>query len=600
MTSQTRTIAEWEATGEYMVHDIARMWGYHDGIRDLPQSEDAYDDSWCRTNYNLGWNDGCRDSLSRKLEVPAPGNSAPDLAASLRDLRGHIEDGNVAAARRICEAVFSARPEFVDESGHSVYLTESLRLALAAGQLDDAERAAVALRGQLAASDPLVEVLYARHYARHGDRDGARAQWQAALDRNPALEEAKVWLKAYAQLAVYPTLPPLVHSPTPSHVNGAPDHKIQALNLPELVSTERLLATNNASGVLDVHALAGPGSYARPAPRAMNTVFLEEDLRGAMRQILLNTEQAYGPLCAVTFKDAHVVGQGSVVTRDNYLIRDSALEFLAGGRVPDGFTQSPAGELAVQCRSLRHIEGPALLLKRPWWRNYGHWLIDSAALFALIARTPMPRDCKLIVGKQGNPAMRKLVMESLTAIAHPVFVLEHPDDERWCVQELIYPAPVHVPPLFKHPDGLAALRDSVLRKSDGAMTAGRRLYVTRGNHPARRLVNEDDVIALARKAGFEVVRPELYSLREQASLFRSAEYVVGVKGAALANLIFCRPGASVLVLSPGDFVDPFFWDLSAHAGMQYSELFGKLVSHDKPRSHNAFEIDLDAFAAILF
>ena len=111
--------------------------------------------------------------------------------------------------------------------------------------------------------------------------------------------------------------------------------------------------------------------------------------------------------------------------------------------------------------------------------------------------------------------------------------------------------------------------------------------------------NEAELIAIAATSGYEVVQPERLDLVGQAVLFRAASCVVGVKGAALANIVFCAAGASVLVLSPGDFPDPFFWDLAAHAGASYAELFGALTARDRPRSHNPFRVDPARFAALL-
>jgi hypothetical protein len=53
------------------------------------------------------------------------------------------------------------------------------------------------------------------------------------------------------------------------------------------------------------------------------------------------------------------------------------------------------------------------------------------------------------------------------------------------------------------------------------------------------------------------------------------------------------------VLSPSDFVDPFFIDLAAHAGVTYSELYGPLVTRERPASYNPFTVDPEKFSALL-
>lgn len=377
------------------------------------------------------------------------------------------------------------------------------------------------------------------------------------------------------------------------------DGEISVAPLADLIEHKRMVATRNAAGVRGVDTLLPAGGYARPAPRAVDTADLDADLHETMRDILANARQGYGPLRTATLKDAIVAGQGSVVTRDAHLVRDSATEFLAQDRPPDGFAQAEAGRFRLATPPPRRIEGAALLLKRPWWRNYGHWLIDSAATLALAARMRLPAGWRIILGRQESAPVRALVAQTVALLAPGVAVLEQPDDEAWRVDDLIYPAPVHVPPLFKQPEGLAALRALVLRESLAAPAAHRRLFVSRGAHPARRLDNEAELIAIAVEAGYEVVQPERLDLVGQAALFRAASCVVGVKGAALANIAFCAAGASVLVLSPGDFPDPFFWDLACHAGATYAELFGALTARDRPRSHNPFRVDAARFTELL-
>jgi capsular polysaccharide biosynthesis protein len=224
-------------------------------------------------------------------------------------------------------------------------------------------------------------------------------------------------------------------------------------------------------------------------------------------------------------------------------------------------------------------------------------MIDSAALLALImdraTEAPLPDGWHIVIGQYDEPNMRRIVTETLTCLAPGVPVLEHPDDEVWAFDTLLYPSPVHVPPLYKHPGALARLRAQILREAPAA--AGRRLFITRGAQGPRHLENETDLLHLAVAHGYERVEPQRLSLHEQASLFQSAAAVVGVKGAALSNLVFCQPGAQCLVLSPGDFLDPFFWDLASAAGVTYTEVFGRLTGRDRPRSQNSFVIDRQTF-----
>lgn len=354
------------------------------------------------------------------------------------------------------------------------------------------------------------------------------------------------------------------------------------------------------AGVAAVFELAPGGFYRRPAPLAIDAADLDRDQLPAVRGIynVDAASQPFGPVCCAVLKGAFVAGQGSVVTRDGCVVRESVAEFVAHGDVPDGFVGDGAGGLRLSNPPCRRISGPVLLLKRPWWRNYGHWLIDSAAMLAL-ATLRLPGPWQAMVGRQESPKMRRVVADTFSCLAPGAEALEHPDGEVWLCDELLYVSPLHVPPLFKHPDGLSTLRARILRRADGAAQPVRRLFVTRGGQGHRRLENEAELAALAVARGYEVVDPLDLDLAGQARLFRGAASVAGVKGAALANMLFSGAGTRCLVLSPGDFPDPFFWDLACHAGASYAELFGPLTGRGRARGHNSFTADPVRFAAML-
>ena len=78
----------------------------------------------------------------------------------------------------------------------------------------------------------------------------------------------------------------------------------------------------------------------------------------------------------------------------------------------------------------------------------------------------------------------------------------------------------------------------------------RRIYVSRRDAvPKRRwVVNEDEVEALFRSRGFEVVVMAECTLEAQVRLFREACVVAGVSGASFADLVFSAPGIHAVVL----------------------------------------------------
>ena len=298
------------------------------------------------------------------------------------------------------------------------------------------------------------------------------------------------------------------------------------------------------------------------------------------------------------FADATVAGQGTVVTADGRMVHESAQEFLGGGYAPDGFAAVPGGKFRLNPTIHRAVSTPSLLAQRPWADNFGHFLVDAAALVTLADRLALPSGWQIVIAHFADPRTRAIAHEVLGVLARGVPVVEHGNAEVWRFEQLHYVSPVQVPSAMKRPETLAMLRAALLRGYGERAVANRRLFVSRGPDALRKLDNEHEVAAICRARGFEVVRPDLEPMGEQAALFRSAAFVVGVKGAALTNLMFGPAGSTALVLTPGDFPDPFFWDVCAQTGIRYAEMAGVRTTN-LPRGHNSFRIDPARFASLL-
>jgi hypothetical protein len=63
----------------------------------------------------------------------------------------------------------------------------------------------------------------------------------------------------------------------------------------------------------------------------------------------------------------------------------------------------------------------------------------------------------------------------------------------------------------------------------------------------------DEVEAYFADHGFEVVRPEEWSMAEQATMFRRAEVVAGFAGSALFSLAFCERPITAILLSTDSY-----------------------------------------------
>ena len=65
----------------------------------------------------------------------------------------------------------------------------------------------------------------------------------------------------------------------------------------------------------------------------------------------------------------------------------------------------------------------------------------------------------------------------------------------------------------------------------------------------RSLINNDEIESKLVDRGFEIIRPEEHSLESLIGNIREAESIFLTGGAAMANLIFARPGTNIFYLT---------------------------------------------------
>lgn len=118
---------------------------------------------------------------------------------------------------------------------------------------------------------------------------------------------------------------------------------------------------------------------------------------------------------------------------------------------------------------------------------------------------------------------------------------------------------------------------------------GRRIYLSREGAAIRRVTNEPAIVAMLSRYGFESIEPGSIPFKQQAELFRSADIIVGPHGAALANLIFCRPGTRVLEFFPADYIDDCYLRISKAMELRHDYLFGG--KSDFPKRNYAMDSD---------
>jgi Glycosyltransferase 61 len=121
---------------------------------------------------------------------------------------------------------------------------------------------------------------------------------------------------------------------------------------------------------------------------------------------------------------------------------------------------------------------------------------------------------------------------------------------------------------------------------------GELMVFSRGDAKLRRLLNEAELQAIAARHGFRPFEAVTGNHPEQVRRFGDADVIVAVHGAGLANLLFARPGATVIELFPEDFVKSTYLWLCNRLGLRHIAVTGSRGSYDQD-----FQVEPSLFAA---
>lgn len=267
------------------------------------------------------------------------------------------------------------------------------------------------------------------------------------------------------------------------------------------------------------------------------------------------------PACWLgSVSDVKVMG-GFTVVRDNELIlyepaAHPCHDFVAG--CWEYVTPVHSGEKQALMwypyeQEARLDEG--ILLSGRCSTNYFHWLIEYLPKGLAIESRPELRRVPLIV----DASMPPQHFEALRAVMGEWPLHMHTPHSLLHVGKLwLASTPTYHPDRFDLPYWVGSavsephldyLRQRVLEKAASAAHLPKKIYLSRLNYLRRRIANERELEKEFERAGFVSVRPETLSFLEQVRLFRNADVIAGPGGAAMANLVFCAPGARVMALT---------------------------------------------------
>ncbi len=231
-------------------------------------------------------------------------------------------------------------------------------------------------------------------------------------------------------------------------------------------------------------------------------------------------------------------------------------------------------------------------IQHPWHNNNWHWTADSLPQLRSLELHMQGRPLTLLMSSEVGPVHRA----SLETILPKNFSLEYVNPREWFeLETFVLPSYVSsrasacFPPDYF--DFIRCRTHLALGTPKPAIATGR-YYISRERAGHRRILNEDEVVALIAGFGFKKIFMEDYTFAEQVALIRKAEAIVSPHGAGLGSIIY-GDNLKVCVLYPEARPAGYFYTLAIGAGHQH------FCTNANVSEHDDFMVDLDALRRVL-
>ncbi len=210
--------------------------------------------------------------------------------------------------------------------------------------------------------------------------------------------------------------------------------------------------------------------------------------------------------------------------------------------------------------------------------NYYHWIHDG--LLRLHGVDGMvPPDAKYLV----PPLQSRFQMDSLRMLGlSEDQLVTFTGEEVWECEKLWFAS---LPPSGSEvPEAIGWLRER-LSAAAGTPDAepARRIYISRRRAAHARVVNEDELVPVLERHGYEIVELSGTSLVDQIRLFAQAASIVAPHGAGMTNMLFAGPRCSNLELLEPRWATNghayVFWTLAQTLGQSFAYVVAESVTN---------------------
>ena len=343
-------------------------------------------------------------------------------------------------------------------------------------------------------------------------------------------------------------------------------------------------------------------AMARHAEPEVLQTFYSETL--AKRKLPVNFNEAHLPLFErelqrtipqsrlLRFKNVHVSSEGLLFNGTRILPESFAFPH----HLDDWKLRSVVKFLAKNyvLRRRRRIDSEVLWITDYWSNGYFHWLADALSRLYVVRDRLDNQPLMLPAGYD----KLEFVTSSLKAFDVKKVEFIDPGEMLECRSLLM---PSHTAPSGHYNEEIIRGVRDVLVSAYGDSDQGQQIYISRSNARKRRIANEDEVIEILSKLGFETIHTEDFSFVDQVRICSRARCIVSNHGAGLTNMLFMPKGGSVLELRhQADDINNCYFTLASALNLNYFYQTCR-PAEDGPSPHTAdLIVDREELERIIF
>lgn len=207
------------------------------------------------------------------------------------------------------------------------------------------------------------------------------------------------------------------------------------------------------------------------------------------------------------------------------------------------------------------FEGAYLWITDQYSHFYYHWFCDALPRLAASIVNEKCQIRRLLLPRRVYD--KQFVRDSLRYWPEVELVVPPEVGRSGIAEQLHVTSRVNETPMV-HTELIGAVIERYRSRTGQLQTdkSGKRIYISRKNARARRIVNEPEFAPVLERHGFETVVMEELSLDDQVDLMRQADTLAGAHGGGLTNMIFLRPKVPVLELRRELGPPPCFYNLA--------------------------------------